>query len=537
MVAPARNPEAQTGDARFRSRRYAEAATAYRAALARDPDHPYLVARLAEAERLQAVIATAQAQVPAAILAADHDQVLAQVTAYIDAAAPLRLEPAWQQGLLAAWTARASAATPEQRARLQAAAKSAGVTLAYDEQAPVLLAQAVDAARAGAEAKQQVSLFAKAAKAKAAFGDDENLLYASALVAAGQRPAAAARIALLSTAARARPEAQALALSLGLQPPTLTPQVVAQFAIGGDGNQYIHEVGFEGTVAWAKGTGFSVLVDTRTGKSAVQGDPATVDTEAWAPKFPRSPKAIFELKDPRNGQTYSITTLQVQALLQQPLLTSTAGWKLWGWNYEQVAEGTKGIRWGPLMADSRGYDVWLMPEGRIGVLCWTDGGNSVLTRDPRDLKKANDAIEQGGSFRSGPGGMGTMFMLIDAATGTPLSGTFLRSHVTNRVVDAFGRVYLPKPMEGATTLGGATAEAGGGLFVLRPDLRQPELNVRLGAGAADGGKEGFGVLALHDNLLILGGTSNNPALPGPGGAKHGGGQNGFVCVLRLWEKR
>ena len=421
------------------------------------------------------------------------------------------------------------------RAQLPADGTAPGA--ADDEQATALLADALQAARSGAEAGQQVTLFAKAATANATFGDDAHLLYATALVEAGQPALAAEQLKHLSPAARQRPEAEALAAGLGQSPPELDPQVVAQFAIGGAGDQYIREVGFAGGVAWAKGTGFIVLIDSRSGMTTVQGDPETADTVDWHSRFTRSPKANVQLLDPRQAQTYSLTTLQVHPVLQQPLLTSSAGWKLWGWSHEQVAEGTKGIRWGPLMADSRGYDLWLMPEGRIGVLCWTDGGNSVLTRDPRDLGKANDAIEQGGAFRTNAGGMATMFLLVDGADGTPLSGTFLRGHVTNRVVDAYGRVYLPKAFDGATALGEAASDAGGGLFVLRPDLRQPELNVRLGAGAVEGGKEGFGVIALSDNLLVLGGTSNNPALPAAAGTTRGGGQDGFVTVLRLWEKR
>ena len=534
-AAPA-GQDAVTADFRFRSHRFTEAIVLYRKALELNPGHPELVARLADSERLQAIIDAALAQVPKAIAAGDHATVLEQLAIYIDTAKPARLDAAWKAGFEAAWAARVGHATVDQRTQWQAAGKAVGIPLRYDPQAPALLAEAVQAARAGAVAGQQIALFAKAAKANAGFGDDENLLYAAALAAGGQPGPAAERVKRLSAEARKRPEAEALALTLGLGAPVLDPQVVAQFAIGGAGDQYIREVGFAGGMAWAKGAGFSVQIDPRSGKCTVQGNPAIADPEEWNAKFARSPKANVQVKDPRNDQTYSITTLQVHPVLQQPLLTSSAGWKLWGWSHEQITLGTKGVRWGPLMADSRGYDVWLMPEGHIGVLCWTDGGNSVLTRDPRDLQKANDAVEQGGSFRANAGGMSTLFMLVDASTGTPLSGTFLRSHVTNRVVDAYGRVYLPKPFEGASALGGAANDAGGGLFVLRPDLRQPELNVRLGAGALEGGKEGFAVLALSDNLLILGGTSNNPALPAPAGSTRGSGQDGFITVLRLWDK-
>ena len=220
-------------------------------------------------------------------------------------------------------------------------------------QAAGLLADALQAVRTGADATQLVALFAAAAEANAEFGDDANLLYAAALAETGQTAAAIASLQRLSSAARQKNEAEALARSLGLRQPELKPRIVAQFAIGGAGDQYIREVGFTGGVAWAKGTGFTLRIDPGSGAPTVEGDAATADRDEWTPKFARSPKANVQLKDPRNGQTYSITTLQVHPILQQPLLTSTAGWKGWGWNHQQVAEGTKNVRWGPLMADSR----------------------------------------------------------------------------------------------------------------------------------------------------------------------------------------
>jgi len=319
-------------------------------------------------------------------------------------------------------------------------------------------------------------------------------------------------------------------------PPMLRPQILALFTVGGPGNQYLREVGFDDQKAWGKGSGFAVSVDLTSGNATVTGDIATEDGEPWDWRFAHNPKTKTDLVDPRNGYTYTLNTVQVHPILQQPLLTSSAGWKLWGWTHNQVAEEHKGVRFGPLMADSRGYDLWLMPDGNLGVLCWTDGGNSVLTRDPRDLEKINEAIEGPGTWRTTPGGMASMFMLIDGDSGTPLSGTFVKSHVTNRVVDAWGRVYLPRPLEGATAMAEAAATANGGLFVLSPDLRRPEVNIRLGGGPANGGHEGFAVLALKDNMLVMGGTTNslNPPTIHTLQTTPGGAQDGFICVMKLW---
>jgi|GEM_PF-5599729 len=315
--------------------------------------------------------------------------------------------------------------------------------------------------------------------------------------------------------------------------PALNPIFVTVGRIGGPGAQYIREVGFEGTTAWGRGDGFTVRIDCTTGRATVEGTPVD-DRAEWDVKYRTSPKDTVTLADPRNGQTYSITTQQVHPILQQPLLTSTAGWKMWGWNYDDVAEGTKNVRWGPLMADSCGYDVWLMPQGRIGVLCWTDGSNSVLTRDPRDLSLANAAVENGGE-RSSAGGMATLFLVVDPEQGTPVSGTFIRSHVTARAVDAWGRVYLPRALDEAKPLIPSTPDAGAGLAILDSDLRRTVLNLRIGAGTANG-DEAFGVLAVHERWAILGGTTaaELPALGGGGKRADGDGQDAFLCVVKLW---
>jgi hypothetical protein len=91
-------------------------------------------------------------------------------------------------------------------------------------------------------------------------------------------------------------------------------------------------------------------------------------------------------------------------------------------------------------------------------------------------------------------------------------------------------------MEGATAMAEAAASANGGLFVLSPDLRRPELNIRLGGGPANGGHEGFAVLALHDNMLVMGGTTNSLTPPTIHAlqSQPGGAQDAFICVMKLW---
>jgi hypothetical protein len=222
----------------------------------------------------------------------------------------------------------------------------------------------------------------------------------------------------------------------------------------------------------------------------------------------------------------------------QPVLRSTAGWRLWGWNYQDIHDTFKSVRWGPLMSDSLIYHVWLMPEGKIGALLWTDSGNSALTRDPRDLAKENAAVESGGAMQAGAGGVASLFMLIDPTAGTPLSGTFVYTMPMVQVVDPSGRVYIPSSISKSTTptpIAGAASDAGNGLFVLRPDLRQPLANLRIG-GAKGPGQDRFRAIALSGNLLALAGTTSSPQpqLVKPVQAKPGGGQDAYLVVLKLW---
>ena len=94
-------------------------------------------------------------------------------------------------------------------------------------------------------------------------------------------------------------------------------------------------------------------------------------------------------------------------------------------------------------------------------------------------------------------------------------------------------------MDDSTNPFGMSTDSGAGLFVLRPDLSRPELSVRLGGKAAgETGCEKFGRLALHDNILVLGGTTAAGGLRTVNAlqTKPGGEQDGFVVVLRLWRK-
>ena len=152
--------------------------------------------------------------------------------------------------------------------------------------------------------------------------------------------------------------------------------------MGGKGDQYLRSVAIEGegaaAVVVAKGEGFEVRYQVEGGSAAVTGDPSTHDPKDFKPRPdpPGNPGTAYQ--DPRAGLTYRVGFRQASSL-QMPIFRAFEGeerlWHLWG----HAVGDVKGQKLG---ADSRCYSAWAMPGGRVGVQCWTDGGNSVLAKDP-----------------------------------------------------------------------------------------------------------------------------------------------------------
>ena len=352
--------------------------------------------------------------------------------------------------------------------------------------------------------------------------------------------------------------------------PTLAPKLLFATYAGGAQDQFVQDVGFDAQgVAYARGLGFSITFDPAAGTGQLAGDasrPMDLTTFKQKPDLPKGGLSTNTLADPRNGQTYTWGThpnvahggvvcpqqcagtcsvgQPVTPLLQMGFLRSSAGWKNWDFTWEDCVRSC-------LVADSRGYDVWLSARGEIAGMYWTDGGDTPLKQDPRDVSKAPPAFLQG-SFGTDPGGMGTLFFRADPATGTVLSGTFLATHVVFHTHDDWGRVYLTKAIAKRygvssapepTNPFGMSTKASSGLMVLRPDLRQPELNAYVGgdpASCADpkNGLQVLGAIARSGNLVALGGTTCATDLATTGNAvqkKNGGGQDAFFVVIKLWD--
>jgi hypothetical protein len=328
--------------------------------------------------------------------------------------------------------------------------------------------------------------------------------------------------------------------------PALAPRLLALTYAGGPGDQHVHAVSFDadGTLR-AEGSAFTVLHDADGANGRIEGDVALADTRAFAqrPRLPGDPGQPY--RDLRHGLVYTVGYRQAGSSLQMPIFRAFEDdvriWSLWGHAVMDVLDRNLG-------ADSRCYQAWAMPDGHVGVQCWTDGGNSVLAKEPRDLDSPGfNPSWAAGSFQPSAGGMSSLYARIDPRDGgSVVSGTFAASHVAAVAVDPWGRVYVARVASSRSGGGDpqnpfAQAEsATSGVLVLDPTLRQVLFNARIGgACSGEGTVQAFGSIAVReDGLLILGGSTCAPDLGTTSAAQasHGGGQDGMVAVLRLWER-
>lgn len=325
--------------------------------------------------------------------------------------------------------------------------------------------------------------------------------------------------------------------------PALQPKLIALTYAGGKGNQTIRSIRFaaDGSMI-AQGKGFSIQYDANGANGRISGDPNTLDTESTTehPPLPGDPGRAYNHLP--TGLTFRVGYRQAGSNLQMPIFRAfqgtTRAWTLWGHAVQDAIDLQ-------LTADSRCYQAWGMPQGRIGVQCWTDGGNSVLAKDPRDLKVAGfNPVWAQGAYQHSAGGMSSMYALIDTNNGgSVVSGTFVASHVPVLAVDAWGRVYLART--GSSRSGGPgpsnpfnqAATASSGVLALSESLKAPLFHARIG-GNCSGGQQYFTVAALRDNLLVLGGTTCAADLQTAQApqSQHGGDQDAMLAILELWPR-
>ncbi len=338
-------------------------------------------------------------------------------------------------------------------------------------------------------------------------------------------------------------EPAACALDFDAQPDPAIPlsvSVVSATWIGGAGDQFVRSIEFDaGGAVIARGAGFEARFD---GGWRIDGDPATHDDAAWRPRPPLPGNPGTLCSHGASGLDFRVGYRQA-GNVQLPIFRAFVGemrqWTLWGHAVADVQDRNLG-------ADSRCYRAWGMPGDLIGVQCWTDGGNSVLAKDPRDLDRVGFTPSWSReNYQRSAGGMASLYALVDPRDGgAVVSGTFVAAHVAPLAVDLFGRVYLAGALSSRD--GGPLSEAddalgfggrGGGLAVLDESLSAVLFNTAIGGtGCGEDGRQGFGAIAIRGGRLALGGTTcaaelatTLPAQAGPGG-----GQDGFVVILDLW---
>jgi len=304
-------------------------------------------------------------------------------------------------------------------------------------------------------------------------------------------------------------------------PPPLQPELLCAARVGGKGDQWLNQVSVKGWRVQAAGEGdFKVSVE-------VLAD-GTVKGKSWgnlsAEQTPAS--ALPHVKAGKLG-SLEFGFNQVAPALQQPYLKAP-GWAWWGWTEAQARHAK--ARYAPLMADSGIRLLLPMPNKNFYVVGVTDGGNSSLRADPRDIDVTLDF-----PIAFGGGGGQSSYVFEVSPKGELMHQMILRGSANGAAWDAWGRLLVV----GRGIVKGDDKEAqaafghgdGGGLVFAdaawsRPLFRACFEHTSLWAASIDSESGLAAVVGVVDGEL----KELNPIQ-----AKPGGGKDGFIAVFRLWE--
>ncbi|MBN1417684.1 MAG: hypothetical protein JXP34_02850 [Planctomycetes bacterium] len=257
--------------------------------------------------------------------------------------------------------------------------------------------------------------------------------------------------------------------------------------------------------------------------------------------------------DPRDGSAYvggDENTRTGREPWRRPFLRKFDGkgglvWEIWRWDAKRV--GTDAYR---LVSDSSVRHVVPHPDGDLLIAGWSDGGNSVFNRQPRDLDAPAD-YKRGFIDSLWGAGVGSFarIMRIDGKEPAFEAGTIWCSFLPERnkpnslfiddlaVLDdgrvaAAGRsatalIESPDAWSG-TYLQGAS---GTYLAIFRPDLGGLIFSSALPA------VRGKPTIAVRGTRILIAASAETPG-PGrqpiaPGGAqpKHGGEMDGYLLLI------
>lgn len=305
------------------------------------------------------------------------------------------------------------------------------------------------------------------------------------------------------------------------EPPTLQPELLCIARVGGKGDQWLNQVSVKGWKVQAAGEAdFKVSVE-------VLAD-GTVKSKAWGNLSAEQTilTSLPHVKVAKVG-TLEYGFNQVAPLLQQPFLKAP-GWSWWGWSEAQAKKAK--ARYAPLMADSGIRLVLPTPHKNFLVVGITDGGNTCLRADPRDIDVTLDFPIAFG------GGAGQSSYVFEATPkGELVHQMILRGSANGVAWDAWGRPLIV----GRGVVKGDDKEAqaafghgdGGGLVFADADWTRPVFkacfeHTSLWAVSIDSESGLAAVVGVIDGEL----KELNPIQ-----AKPGGGKDGFIAVFKLWE--
>lgn len=300
--------------------------------------------------------------------------------------------------------------------------------------------------------------------------------------------------------------------------------------VGGKGDQALTKIAFQtdgAITATSSDEKLAVSYDA-TGQKClgIKGNPDVPTPISGLRNF----GVKLERKNPFDQKTWKIGLNQIEKTLQQPYLDSPNDWHWWKFPASTLHAKE-------LMADSRGIDVFFPSADRVIAWVWRDGGNSSITRDPRDIEKPNTWVSLGG-------GSASYFMVGDAKTGEPRGGIAFTFRPSDACVDA-GRLYVAQDIDGAadTDVLKTPGDAPCGFTVCDQNLK-PLAHGRFGFGRTL-------AIAVKGRFLVLAGSAGNaestdrkgrvtPArsadhlkVKNPAQTKAGDGTDGFLAILEI----
>ncbi|TVR14654.1 MAG: hypothetical protein EA401_04020 [Planctomycetota bacterium] len=226
---------------------------------------------------------------------------------------------------------------------------------------------------------------------------------------------------------------------------------------------------------------------------------------------------------------------QVHRILQQPFMRGP-DWELWGWGYGQANSSSN-------MADSRIRHALKAPNDDIIAIGWTDGGNSVFRRDPKDLSQGLGARMGIGNRETTGGGRGASSWVfrIDQQ-GEVQKAMVFRGGIHTAVWDEWGRiivggsgVFQPRA--------GIFPQYGDGAGIIMADRSWDRMLFRAHVAGTkpDAGPRasaqvwGMAIDNERGLLAICGWVEGAMAVTDSEELKHSQDKDAFLAIMRLWS--